>query len=288
MKQISFLICAALLLCLCGCTPAEQAQIVCSTLPVYTFTTHLCQDTGLTVSRLITESVSCLHDYTLQTSQMKALESAELVVINGAGLEDFLEDALSSIHLLADASTGLSLAESHHEHEDHSHVHSEDPHIWLSPENAKAMSRNIHSELVAVYPQYKAQFDTNLVTLLDDLDRLQAYGEAKLSSLSCRDLITFHDGFSYLAESFELHILQAVEEESGSEASAAELIRLINLVNEHQLPAIFTEINGSVSAAQIISAETGVRVYALDMAMAGEDYFASMYHNIDTLWEALQ
>ena len=56
----------------------------------------------------------------------------------------------------------------------------------------------------------------------------------------------------------------------------------------HLLPAIFTERSGSVSAASIIARETGVKVYQLDMAMAGDDYFAAMYHNIDTLKEALQ
>jgi ABC-type Zn uptake system ZnuABC Zn-binding protein ZnuA len=120
------------------------------------------------------------------------------------------------------------------------------------------------------------------------LDDLQAYGEQNLKNLTSRNLITFHDGFSYFAESFELHILKAVEEESGSEASAKELIELINLVEESKLPAIFTETNGSTSAAEIIAEETGVKVYALDMAMAGNSYFEAMYHNIDTIKEALE
>ncbi len=119
------------------------------------------------------------------------------------------------------------------------------------------------------------------------MNALQAYGDEKLSQLSCRKLITFHDGFSYLAESFDLTILMAVEEESGSEASAKQLISLITLVREHQLPAIFTETNGSVSAAGIISAETNVPIYTLDMGISGEDYFDMMYRNINTLREAL-
>ena len=59
------------------------------------------------------------------------------------------------------------------------------------------------------------------------------------------------------------------------------------MVEEHSLPAIFTERNGSVSAADIIATETDAAVYALDMAMAGDDYFEAMYHNIDTIKEAL-
>ena len=78
-----------------------------------------------------------------------------------------------------------------------------------------------------------------------------------------------------------------MEEESGSEASAKELIELIRLVEDYQLPAIFIEKSGSDSAAGIISAETGARIYTLDMAMAGNSYFDAMYHNINTLKEAL-
>ena len=78
-----------------------------------------------------------------------------------------------------------------------------------------------------------------------------------------------------------------MEEESGSEASASELKELIGLVDDHQLPAIFTEVNGSASAAQIIAAQTGIKTYALNMAMSGSDYFAAMYQNIDTIKEAL-
>ena len=84
-----------------------------------------------------------------------------------------------------------------------------------------------------------------------------------------------------------MHILRAVEEESGSEASARELIELIEEVEHHSLPAIFTEKSGSVSAAGIIARETGCGSFPLDMAMAGDSYFEAMYHNIDTVKEAL-
>ena len=78
-----------------------------------------------------------------------------------------------------------------------------------------------------------------------------------------------------------------MEEESGSEASARELIHLIEITNHHNLPAIFTETNGSPSAAQVISRETGAKIFTLDMAMSGESYFEAMYHNIYTVKEAL-
>lgn len=272
---------------LSGCAMGEEStQIAATTLPVYQFTTLLCEGTNLKVERLITENVSCLHDYTLQVNQMRIIESSDLVVLSGAGLEDFMDDALLSVNNTIDASDGIDLLSCNHGHVS-KHQHESDPHIWLSPENAKVMASNICEGLVLQYPDYEETFRENLASLTARLDELQTYGDEALSQLSCRELITFHDGFAYLAKAFDLTILKAIEEESGSEASANELTDLIALVKEHQLPAIFTEVQGSTSAAGVIAAETGAEVYSLDMAMAGEDYFEAMYHNIDTIKEAL-
>ena len=280
-----------ILLLLCGCSD-RNADIAATTGPVYQFTGMLCEGTGLTVAQVVTEPVSCLHDYTLTVSQMKLIESAQVVVISGAGLEEFLEDILDEKSVI-DASSQAQLLESsghsHEEHGDHAHehAHEHDPHIWLSPANAAAMARQIGAELTERYPQYRDIFAHNLEALLLQLDRLAQYGQAQLSGLSCRELITFHDGFAYLAHSYDLHILEAIEEESGSEASAKELMQLISLVRTHKLPAIFTEVNGSSSAADVICRETGIGSFSLSMAMT-EDYFTAMYRNFDILKEALQ
>lgn len=290
MKYLSLLLTLVLLAGLfSGCGVSEPAEIAATTLPVYQFTSRLCEGTGLTVTRLVTESVSCLHDYSLNVSQVKAAESAKVVVLSGAGLEEFMHDLLESTEATIDSSEGLELltCEHSHEHEGHGHEHEADSHIWLSPANAKVMASNICDGLSGKYPQHQLVFEKNLTSLLADLDALQAYGETQLRDLSCRELVTFHDGFAYFADAFDLTILEAVEEESGSEASAHELIHLIELIQAHELPAIFTETNGSDSAAKIISAETDVPVFALDMAMGGDDYFEAMYHNIDTIGEAL-
>lgn len=294
MKFWKIILTAALAALLCGCAPkADYAPIAATTLPVWDFTSRLCQDTPLAVTRLVTEQVSCLHDYSLNVRQVKAAEAAQVVVISGAGLEDFLDDLLLDVPTV-DASQGISLLhseegheEEEHHHEEDGHHHEEDPHIWLSPENAQIMAQNICEGLSRQYPDYEDTFRANLEDLLSQLEALQSYGEEQLSGLQCRELIPFHDGFSYFAQAFHLTILESVEEESGSEASAKDLIHLTELVRDHNLPATFTEVSGSDSAAQVIARETGCQVYALDMAMSGDSYFEAMYHNIDTIREAL-
>lgn len=274
------------ILFLTGCaSQAPAADVAATTGPVAQFAQTIANGTPVTVAQVISEPVSCLHDYTLSVEQMQILEQSNLVLLSGLGLEDFMADVLADKSAV-DCSQGAELLhlEGHDEH-DHGHF---DPHLWLSPENAEVMAENICNALTARYPDFSETFRTNTDSLIAQLEQLQAHGQAVLSDLSCRKLITFHDGFAYLAHSFDLDILEAIEEESGSEASAKELIRMIELVENHGLPAIFTEKNGSVSAASVICAETGVQTYGLDMAMGGSDYFSAMEENINTLKEALQ
>ena len=122
MKRIlAIFLCAGLLLSLIGCGSLPCADIAATTLPVAEFTQRLCQGTGLTVTRLVTEPVSCLHDYSLNVSQVKAAEAAETIVISGAGLEDFLEGVIEEEKVI-DASTGIPLLCG----EDHDREHEEE------------------------------------------------------------------------------------------------------------------------------------------------------------------
>ena len=290
MKRIMLLLTALLIMfTTAGCSLEESSStIAATTLPVYEFTSYLCQETNLQVVQLITEEVSCLHDYTLQVKQMRTVEQAELVVMSGAGLDDFLDDALQTSQSILDASKGIDLHRSSSDHEHEGHTHSEDPHIWLSPEIARQMAHNICDGLIEKYPQHSQKFLNNLALLDLKFAELIQYSDTELTTLSSRELITFHDGFTYMANAFDLTILHAIEEESGSEASAAELIELVDIVTAHGVNAIFAEKNGSRAAASVIAAETGTTIYELDMALSGDSYFTAMYHNIDTLKEALK
>ena len=91
---------AAFLLALTGCAKKEhsegkpKADLLATTQPVYQLTCALTDGTGLSVGLLISESVSCLHDYTLTVSQMEMIEQSGLVLESGLGLENFMEDVL--------------------------------------------------------------------------------------------------------------------------------------------------------------------------------------------------
>ena len=78
-----------------------------------------------------------------------------------------------------------------------------------------------------------------------------------------------------------------MEIEAGSEPSARELEDIVRLLREQEIPAVFTEINGTADAAELVARETGCAVFSLDTAISAADYFAAMRQNIDTIKEAL-
>lgn len=296
MKKLLAAACVlGLLLSACSSPAAPQPSddgklhVLATTYPVYLFTTAVTEGIGdVEVSLLVNQQTSCLHDYTLTVNDMKAVERADVIVMNGAGLEDFMTDALAASDApVIDCSEGIELLPAIG-HEDHDHDTEYDPHIWMNEEAAEVMMNNILHGLGELdgdnLDRYTENFNAAAALLPGD--------DGRMSGLSCPYLITFHDGFQYFARDNGLTILKAIEEEEGSEASAAEIKEIVALIQEYDIPAIFTEVNGSDATAQAIARETGVRVYHLDMIMSGEGvgmqpYLDAMEKNRDTIVEAL-
>ena len=273
MKRIvALLLLCALLFTGCGKKSNHDGIVLAATTkPVAEFTAAIASGTGIEIRLMVTENVGCLHDYTLTVRQMELLETADAVVISGCGLEAFMQDVLDRRDQVIDASQGMECS---------------DPHIWLDPARAAKMAENIAGELSVLYPQYTGVFEENLTELKAAFTQLQTYAAEQTKHLTCRELVTFHDGFSCFAEALDMTVLAAMEEEHGSTVAAKDLIGIMQLVKSHRLPAIFTETNGSESAAKTVAAETGTKIFTLDMAMGEMDYFEAMYHNINTVKEA--
>ena len=296
MKKLLAAACTlGLLLSACSSPAASQPEddgklhVLATTYPVYLFTTAVTEGVdNVEVSLLVNQQTSCLHDYTLTVNDMKAIEGADVIIMNGAGLEDFMDDALAASDApVIDCSEGIDLLPAMG-HEGHDHDTEYDPHIWMNEESAAVMMNNIvHGlgELDGANLEQYTENGTAAIALLPGDD-------PRLAELACPYLITFHDGFQYFALDNGLTLLKAIEEEEGSEASAAEIKEIVALIEEYDIPAIFTEVNGSDATAQAISRETGCEVYQLDMIMSGDGtgiqpYVDAMEKNIDTIVEAL-
>lgn len=315
--------CLPVLLVLClllaACSPVQreadggdqERQLLATTYPVYLFASEVTRGAeDVTVSLMIDQPVSCLHDYTLTVQDMKALEKADMVLLNGAGLEEAMEDALDTVSATPqiDCSQGIQLLEGEahdHDHAGHDHDHEkdaspdghdheDDPHIWMDPQRASAMIENLAQGLAQWDPDNAALYETNSRLAQEQIAQAYDLMKTSLADLSCRELITFHDGFAYFAEAFDLEILRAIEEEAGSEASAKEVVGIVEEIQYHHLPAIFTEVNGATATAEMIQRECGVAIFQLDLMMSRHQdltpgvaaYLDLLQTNVNTLREA--
>lgn len=306
MKKSILLLLLSFLLVLSGCDSSQSSQasqgdfqVAATTYPVYLLSQAVTEGVdGVSVSLVIDQEVSCLHDYTLTMQDMRRVEQADVLLINGLGLEDFLEDVLEGRSII-DCSQGITPREPEeddghgHDHGlESDHSHETDPHIWMDPRNAAVMAQNIAQGLAELDPDHADAYLANAEAAAQELTEFR---EEMLDLLDGGhyDLITFHDGFGYFADSFGMHLLAAVEEEEGSEASAKTIVEITHLVEENQLPAVFTEVNGSDATALAICRECGIETYPLSMCMSGdggglEAYEAVIRQNIETIMEAYQ
>lgn len=292
-KVISLLLAAMLFAGLTACeapgrTDENALTVAATTYPVYLFTTAVTEGVeGVEVALMVNQPTSCLHNYTLSVKDMKALDRADVVILNGSGLEEFMSDALArSDAAVVDCSEGIALLPVRG-HEGHGHEEEFDPHFWMDPRRAAQMVETIAAGLSALDPDHAEAFRENRDGALAVLEGLTAPPPPE-----CGGLITFHDGFQYFADAFGLELLRSVEEEEGATASARELAELAELVKEYRIPAVFVERNGSSATAEVISRETGCGVFCLDMIMSGEGtgirpYADAVEANLKTVWEAL-
>lgn len=308
MKQRYMALVLSLVLGLAGCGTAQveraDVQVVASTYPIYLLACELTRGVeGVQVERLDTGNVSCLHDYTLSVSDMKKLDRADVLALNGVELEEFMEDALHTVTVgVIDCSENVPLLENlshHHEevdedHHAHDHVHDHghwDPHIWMDPANLVIMAQNLARGLRESDAVHAGEYAENALRVQQELEewhagQLQRVEQARQTGgLALSGLITFHDGFQYFAHAYGLPLLESIEEEAGSEASAREIVDISRLVQQENIPVIFTEENGSEATARAIARETGCRVARLSMVMDGDqtdlaDYTGHLEENL--------
>lgn len=240
---------------------------------------------GVTVTNLTPALTGCLHDYTLNTDDMRKISGAQVFVANGAGMEPFLERiAREQPHLtMIRLSEGLPLIKSASGGEDN-------PHAWVSISNVIVQVENLSRALGEFDPQRKELYSRNAAGYIARLEALRARMSAELAPYKGRPMITFHEAFPYFAREFGFQIAGVVEREPGSEPSARELAETIEIIRKNRIPALFSEPQYPAGAARVIARETGARVYVLDPAVTGPDeddaYIRIMENNLAVLKEA--
>lgn len=308
------------LISLIGCSKAPEESndssdsltIVTSFYPIYISTLNIIKDVpGVNLVNMTKAQTGCLHDYQLSPEDLKTLSNASIFVINGAGMEGFLDRVISNQKDLniVTASEGISLLSSEgeeHSHEDdhdneeehsddHDHDHEDNPHVWVSITKNIEQVKNIAKGLSEYDPANAAKYEENANTYIQKLEDLRAEMHEAIDDLPNRNIITFHEAFPYFAEEFNLNIVDVVEVEAGTEPSPKQLEETIEIAKANNVKSLFTEPQYAAKAAETIAKETGIKLYTLDPIVTGDstpdsydDYINKMKENLETLKEALK
>lgn len=306
MKKFLAIALVFLIVFLSGCNVSEVNEknknvIVTSFYPVYIFTLNLVEGVdGIEVCRMAENNTGCLHDYTLTAKDAKILNDADVLVINGAGMELFVEDLYKTVENLpvVDSSFGIELIcndGNHHgeeTHEGHDHNHSVNSHIWLSVKNAKKQVVNIKDGLIENFPQYEKEISLNCENYLQRLDALDKQLSDMYTIPQGVRVVTFHQAYDYMAEDMGFLIADCIESDDGNEPSPKKLAHLCDEMREQNIKALFTEPDYSGSAADIVASEIGARVYVLNPVLNGEAkltaYEEIMLENYRIVYEAVK
>lgn len=294
-KFLSVLLLIVLFPCLAG---AET--VVTSFYPIWIMTLNLTAglEDRVTVRNLAAPSAGCLHDYQLQTADMKVLSEADVFLVNGAGMEAFLPEisrafpdlpvivASEGIDLLADGQA-LEILESDEEGV-------ENAHIWLDPSRAVRMAENLAAGLIRILPDAEPVIAANLQDCKSRLERLDMQLREGLQDLPARDIVTFHEAFPYFASAYGLNVVAVVNKEPGEVLTPSQMASLIQEINRLGNPPLFVEPQYTDLSARTLARETGSPVFSLDPIVTGPekdvpvDYYETvMLGNMNTLIEAL-
>lgn len=274
-------------------TPSDKStgfKVVTSFYPVYIETINVVKDIqGVQVINMTKPQTGCLHDYQLTPEDLKTLESADAFVVNGAGMEAFMDKVVSQRKNLkiVEASKGIELIKNDNGEEN--------PHVWVSVTDAILQVRNISAQLAAIDAANAAKYQSNADAYVKKLEALKDKMHKSLDGIKNKDIITFHEAFPYFAKEFGLHIADVIEREPGTAPSPKELEDTIKIIKDSKIKALFAEPQYPAKAAETIAAETDAKVYGLDPAVTGDakadgydEYINIMENNLKTLEEALK
>ncbi len=280
MKKLKILIAACLsLFLMVSCAGSRTSkddgiEVVASFYPIYVIAENVIGNTGgISLKNMAQPQTGCLHDYQLSTGDMKKLSTADMFIINGGGMESFLDNALELFPELNIADTSDGVTELLDEHSEHnSHDHEENSHFWMLPSNAAAQAQNICSALSELCPDKSSVFENNTENFIKKLNSLESFDGNGIKAC------VFNEAFDYLELSYGMDIVLCVEMDENKIPSAKELAEIIMTVNENNIDLLISADDTSKVLAETIARETEAQVIVLDPVLTG-DYSSESYVN---------
>jgi len=241
------------------------------------------------------------HAFEPTPKDVAAVAGADLVVINGGGLEGPLLDTLKSAGgsaIIVDASAGLT-TRTPQPGEPPLAAGQTDPHFWLDPMLVETYVTNIRDAFVEADPAGAAAYEANAAAYTQKLRQLHAWIKAQVAQIppGDRKLVMNHASHGYFADRYGLQVIGTVIPSVGTSESptAQQLGDLTAAIRKSGAKAIFVEVDENPQLARQIAAETGVQVVTdlLDHSLtpaggAAPTYIDMMKYDARRIVEALK
>jgi len=207
--------------------------------------------------------------YEPTVSQLRKLEQSETYLrIGHVGFELSWMDKLSSVNpgmKIVDLSRGIDLIAQTEEETDEHHGHSHggvDPHIWLSVQNARIIARNLHEELLLMFPDHQEELSRRLEKFSASLDSLDLVISNELENLDNRSFMIYHPALTYFSRDYNLH--QYSLEIEGKSPSPAHFRRMTDLGISQKVKRILIQDQFDRKNAEVLAREIGAEIVVFD------------------------
>ncbi len=248
------------------------------------------------------------HDFEPKSKDIVHLNSSQLFLYNGLGMENWVDKVLAMIEnknlevVNTSKNTNVILVdkdgeEVHDEHENHGddddhHDHGrQDPHIWLSLKEAKNQSKLIEEALIKIDPANASYYTNNYNNFAAKLDSLYDEYSKKFASLPNKNFVTGHAAFGYLCRDFGLNQVSVEDVFGEGEITPQHLKQISEYCKANNVKTIFMPDSTSEKVSQTLANEVGaklVKISSLESQNGNKTYLQTMEDNLSTIYNNLK
>ena len=274
-------------------TSDSELLIITSCNPVYLATINVVGDAeGVTVQNLSQPTTGCLHDYTLTTEDMKNLSKADVLVVNGGGMEGYLEDVMEAYPELPIIDTFEAVEDTYPviieeegeeaEEEEHHHDEGANSHIWMSEEIYAGQVQAIADGLAELDSSNASVYASNADTFISVMNS-QIDHQGLDETLSGANVAVLHEAFAYTAQSLGTNVVATMDLDEERQVSAGEVSEFIDAINDNNVQVVFAEYDYGHAMGELITEQTDAKVVYLETLVHGDysglDYITVLNKN---------
>ncbi len=250
-------------------------KIVASFYPMYILAENILDGASdVSLENMTNQNVGCLHDYTLQTSDLMKVENADVFIINGLGIENFISKILDTYKNIKVIEAGNKI--------DGKIDSEENAHIWLDIDKYKSQLENVSNELSRIDPENKDIYMQNTENYKAKLENLKTkINESRKKTKKC---LSFSESLAHLKNTMNLEITTIETDHEQNGLSAEKMSSIIEYVKENNIKNIIIDRQTAKNNARTVASETGAKIYVLDSGLNGNgelnSYISMMENNL--------